>query len=319
MALTSSRIEYAADQPPSFVARWASRLVFFCAFLLIAALFLHRVFGLATPVAMNIALMAFIGAATALVLAAVAGADIWVTGRQGAARVVVSSVMSLALLAIPAGLLILSRDWPRLNDVSTDTENPPAFVKIAALRPADANPITYRKDDFASIQKAGYPDLKTLAVPRSADDTFDVVLQALTKLKLKPVSEVVPSDAPNGAGLIEISDRTMVLGFRDDVVIRVAGNETAAKIDVRSSSRYGRSDFGRNAERVRGILREIVARLEATVPSAAGQKNPAAAKKAGSKKPLVKRPEAVGRPSTGGQPRSSPSRPATRRGPEQSE
>ena len=64
-------------------------------------------------------------------------------------------------------------------------------------------------------------------------------------------------------GQIEAVDRTLVLGFSDDIVVRVGGRDGQAKIDVRSASRYGRHDFGRNAERIRGFLRELHARLDA--------------------------------------------------------
>jgi len=37
---------------------------------------------------------------------------------------------------------------------------------------------------------------------------------------------------------------------------------------VRSASRFGRHDLGRNAERVRQVLKEIVMRLESVVPAA---------------------------------------------------
>ena len=71
-------------------------------------------------------------------------------------------------------------------------------------------------------------------------------------------------------GLIEIADRSLIIGFYDDVVLRVAGDAEQARIDVRSASRYGAHDLGRNAERIRMILKEIVVRLESVVPAARG-------------------------------------------------
>jgi hypothetical protein len=60
----------------------------------------------------------------------------------------------------------------------------------------------------------------------------------------------------------------LLLGFYDDVVIRVEGDEERARIDIRSASRYGSHDLGRNADRIRQILKEIVVRLESVVPAA---------------------------------------------------
>lgn len=308
-----TRIEYAADQEPLFLARWASRIAIFCAMLLVVALFLHRLFALSTPVALNIAFASFAGAALVLVMAFIAGIDIWITGRQGAARVVSGSVVALGLLAIPLSLWAISREWPAMNDVSTDMERPPLFTEISKLREPGSNLADYRGEEFAPLQQANYPDLKPLIVERSADEAFEIILQALGKLRLKTLSEVPPSAANDGAGAIELSDHTLVLGFVDDIAIRVVGAGEGARIDIRSASRYGRHDFGHNAERVRLILKEIVGRLEATVPSG-GKKPATAAQKDG--KALIKRPAARDRPSAGVRSKSNPSRSRTRRAPE---
>ena len=61
-------------------------------------------------------------------------------------------------------------------------------------------------------------------------------------------------------------------------------DEARARIDVRSASRFGSNDFGGNAERIRGLMKEIVTRLEATVPVAESEKPTADAKKAGADK-----------------------------------
>ena len=139
----STRIEYAADQPPSFLARWASRIAVFCVLLLVATAFLHRVFALPTPVALNMAVTAFAGAGLALLMAVIAALDVWVTGRQGAARVVTALAISLGLLALPAALLMIGRDSPNITDVTTDTEHPPEFAAVLETRPADANSLDY--------------------------------------------------------------------------------------------------------------------------------------------------------------------------------
>jgi len=47
------------------------------------------------------------------------------------------------------------------------------------------------------------------------------------------------------------------MGFRDDVVVRVRAETDGARIDARSSSRYGTFDFGTNASRIRGLINDI--------------------------------------------------------------
>jgi uncharacterized protein (DUF1499 family) len=268
--MASIRTLYAADQPPSWLASWASRVALFAVTVLVVTLILHRLYVMPTALGMTIANATFLAAVAALVMAAIAGLDIWVTGRQGAPRVIVGSVLSLALLAIPAAMAMSARQWPAITDVTTDPSNPPDFRIAETLRGVGANPIAYRRDQYASKQAEAYPDLKPLEVPRSAEDAFEQVVQALGKLHLKPVTSEPPSSADAKPGHIELTDYTMLLGLAEDVAIRVtpvASYETSI-IDIRSASRYGDHDFGRNAERVREIMREIVGRLEASVPSA---------------------------------------------------
>ena len=56
---------------------------------------------------------------------------------------------------------------------------------------------------------------------------------------------------------IEAVARTPILGFRDDVVVRIRPDPDGARIDIRSTSRYGRHDFGTNAARVASLSEAI--------------------------------------------------------------
>ncbi len=51
--------------------------------------------------------------------------------------------------------------------------------------------------------------------------------------------------------------RTPIMGFRDDIVVRVRAAEDGARVDMRSASRYGRHDFGANASRLRSLSNDI--------------------------------------------------------------
>jgi uncharacterized protein (DUF1499 family) len=58
-------------------------------------------------------------------------------------------------------------------------------------------------------------------------------------------------------GRIEAVARTPVMGFREDVAIRIRAIERGARVDVRSASRYGSHDFGSNARRIERFLTEF--------------------------------------------------------------
>jgi len=305
----SSRIYYAGGQPPSFLAKWTSRLAVFAAIAALVTAVLHRLHLLPTSVATTIAIAVIAGAVLALVMATIAGLDIWFTGRQGAARVLCGSVVALTLIAIPAGTWVLSLGWPQIDDVSTDLVEPPDFTEAKEERTPDANSVDYPGERFATIQRASYPDLKSLVLPRSADDAYELVLQALAKLKYKTTLELPPENDESSPGFIELSDHSLILGLVDDVVIRVLAEDQSARVDVRSASRYGQADFGRNAERVRVILKEVAARFEASVPNVDSQQ---AAK--GDGKPTLKPAKVRGQASKVNRRRPDPSRSDIRRG-----
>jgi len=132
---------------------------------------------------------------------------------------------------------------------------------------------------FASAQAAAYPDIKPIEINRSVDDAFELAADAIRRLKMDIVRQQGPDLETGRPGTLEVVDRTLLLGFYDDVVIRVVGNEERARIDIRSASRYGSHDLGRNAARIRQILKEIVVRLESVVPAARGKSNAKSKKK----------------------------------------
>jgi uncharacterized protein (DUF1499 family) len=261
----------ALTEIPSGSSRWCSRLAVFGLLVILVALILHRIFGMSTAVALNLVGVGILLAAAAVVSGLVATVDIWRHGRAGAARVLFGVSLGLAILTGPLLLLVAARGYPTLNDVTTDTADPPPFRTLAAARTGMANPVSYPAASFAAVQDKAYPDLRPLDVNRPPSETFDLVVEALKRLQMTVVSEEPPTEE-SAVGLAEAFDRTLVIGFYDDIAVRVSpigdGEDAGSRIDLRSSSRYGQSDFGANAQRLREIMREIVARLEATVPAA---------------------------------------------------
>ena len=80
---------------------------------------------------------------------------------------------------------------------------------------------------------------------------------AAARSALRPVDARAPPGPPPRDGFIEAIARTLILGFRDDVVVRVRPTSDGTRIDVRSASRYGRHDLGTNAARVRKLIDDI--------------------------------------------------------------
>jgi len=252
-----------ATYPTPFAA-WSRRIAVFSVQLAILGVLLHRLLSLPTPVTLNLFAAAMAGAAAALILGLIAFVIIWRLGRGGAWSATAGVLFGLALFAWPAAYTPFFLTLPPISDVTTDVAVPPRLVAAARLRPAGANPVTYPGLEAGKKQQAAYPDIRPVMIPRSADDTFDVVADTVKRLKWKVITE----DAPQGKGkpgYIEAVDRTLILGFYDDVVIRVDGDGQSARVDIRSASRFGRHDLGRNASRVRAFFKELEGQLERSV------------------------------------------------------
>jgi uncharacterized protein (DUF1499 family) len=64
--------------------------------------------------------------------------------------------------------------------------------------------------------------------------------------------------APDSNGVrIEVTDATLLFGFVSDIAIRVRPAGIGARLDIRSKSRVGTTDFGRNARRIRAYLKTL--------------------------------------------------------------
>jgi uncharacterized protein (DUF1499 family) len=120
-------------------------------------------------------------------------------------------------------------------------------VAIAPLRADAPNGVDYATDP-AEQQKA-YADIQTFRSPLPKGELFD---QALAAAEAQGWEIVATS---RDEGRIEATDTTLWFGFKDDVVIRVVAEETGgSKLDIRSMSRVGKSDLGKNADRIRKFL-----------------------------------------------------------------
>lgn len=240
-------------------ALWSRHLALFGAQLLILAVLLHQLGGLTTPPAVNLVLVAIAAAAAAFLIAIIALVRIWIKGDVGAGRANVGITIALATLALPlyyAPKLFL---LPHLTDISTDVESRPDFVALASARPQDANALTLVREDSGLEQEIAYPDIRTMELERPATEVFDLVSQVVRRLEWKVAVAEPPGNA--GVGRIEASNRTPVMGFTDDISIRVSGDDAHATVDVRSASRYGLHDFGANADRIRLLFTEVKADL----------------------------------------------------------
>jgi uncharacterized protein (DUF1499 family) len=166
----------------------------------------------------------------------------------------------LSISGLVIGLLVVGVLWswwhtaqtvPAIHDITTDTENPPAFVSILPLRKDAPNTADYGGPEIAAKQKTAYPDLAPAMLPLPPPPAFEQALRAA-----RDMGWTIINSNP-AEGRIEATDTTLWFGFKDDIVIRIVAAGQGSRVDVRSVSRVGRSDVGTNAKRIRRFLERL--------------------------------------------------------------
>ncbi len=248
--------------PTSGAAIWSRRVALASLQLFLLTILLHQFAGLATPVAMRLFGIAVIGAGLAVAIAAFALVRIWRDGVHGTGRALMAMAAAALVLAGPAWSLPSLVTKPRVSEVTTDAQSPPPFRKLASVRvEVDAHLRS------AAAQRALGADqrltLEPIVVERSAEETFSLVRESAQELGWTIVSATPPAEGE--PGYIEAVARSMLFGIKGDVAIRVRGEQSRARVDVRSASRYVQHDLGTNADRISnlfGAVETAVAKLE---------------------------------------------------------
>jgi len=159
-------------------------------------------------------------------------------------------VVGLVVAAPPIMMWRALQQLPHIHDISTDLERPPAFVAVVPLRQGARNSIE-PAPATAALQRQGYPDIGPVILRLPPDQAYARAEAAARAMKWEIV------EASPQALRIEATDTTLLFGFKDDVVIRIAPDAGGSRVDVRSLSRVGGFDFGTNAKRVRAYLARL--------------------------------------------------------------
>lgn len=170
---------------------------------------------------------------------------------------VMALVLGILVAAVPLYVGNKADSVPRIHDISTNTDQPPEFVDVRPLREDAPNPPEYAGDEVAGQQREAYPDIQPLETGMDPRALIELALDTAREQGWEIVSAVTED------GRIEATDTTLWYGFRDDIVIRVRAIDGGSVLDVRSKSRVGVSDLGKNAERIRDYLDDLRDHLDA--------------------------------------------------------
>jgi hypothetical protein len=207
--------------------------------------------------------------ATALGLAALMLALLWLRSalahNEGAGKRLglIALVGSLVFLYPPLSYVYYGFTALPIHDVTTDPENPPQFVALAKIHPANSRvfdgtskisykgemvPIAYAFRDKYYLTLAK-PHVGLLISPQKA---YWRAHEAVEKLGWTIV------DANEKDLRIEATDKSLWFGRISDIVVRVRqAGSIGVRVDVRSESRNGAIDHGRNAARLKAFFSQF--------------------------------------------------------------
>jgi uncharacterized protein (DUF1499 family) len=247
----------------SGLATWSRNLAIFSVIVVVVSVIIVRFDFLEIKPAMATFFGALACAGLSILVGLGAFAAIWQNGSRGMSRILLAFLIDAVVLAYPAYLGYKYNKLPKIHDITTDPIDPPRFEALARLRTGEGvNPAVYAGLYSAEQQRVSYPDIEPVELEIPVDRAYEVTLKLVNRRKWIVIDERPPTPQRR-IGRIEAVARTPIMGFREDVTIRVTPDGDDSRVDIRSASRYFDSDLGSNASRVTKLIEDINTAAEA--------------------------------------------------------
>ena len=250
-------------------AIWSRRIGSFALPVAIIPVLLHRERMIETPVFHFIEVTAIAIAAFAFLLALGAFIRLWITGDHGWGKATLGLIFSLIVLVPVMFGVLESLRYPTTTDVTTDPSDPPLLV-------SGATPPQQTPDVVAQIRTA-FPNVLSRTYPLSPDQVYalaDALAQSRgwdIRLRRRPQTAIDEGQL-NGIAMT-------ILGWRDEISIRIRGDAQGSRVDMRSTGLSGIADLGANGQRVEEFLlaldREVTVLMRDTPADSVPAQSPA--------------------------------------------
>lgn len=245
------------SEPVSSLATWARNLAVFAVVAVVVSIIIVRFDFLEMKPALATLFGGLAISALSILFGLAGFAAIWQNGSRGMARILLAFLIDGAILAYPAYQALLYRKLPAIHDITTDPIDPPRFDALSRLRTGDGtNTAVYAGLYSAEQQRQFYPDIEPIELEIPVDRAYAIARQLVIKRKWTVIDEREPQP-PRRIGRIEAVARTPIMGFREDISIRVVPDGDDSRVDIRSASRYFESDLGSNAARVTKFIDDL--------------------------------------------------------------
>lgn len=231
-------------------ALWARRLGSIAVPIVIISVLLHRF-----RLVVGDAFLATAALAAAISLLAVSAAVIalwrlWQSGDQGWSKALLGLVLG-AVCLVPFGYYAaLAMRYPPVTDIATTDRGllPLVFEPGTAAMPP---PKMLNATEMAAI----FPNVAPRTYPLGQAQTFELVKRQVEANGWDIRMERVPTANYDPA---QINAQIMIIpGWREEAVLRITGNATTARVDMRSASLNAPHDFGSNGERIETFLNTL--------------------------------------------------------------
>ncbi len=245
----------------SSLAIWSSRLAVLSVPVLFIAAVGRRTEQIGVAATYGAIALGFAVAFLAVIAAIAALEGVWRDGRSGSRSALSGLLIGLAVLSLPAVGAWKALTYPALADISTDTDDPPIFIKALIARGPDSRPLTSPTEGQAELQREAYPDIVPRHYALEPGRAFDAAL-ALIRDRGWPILDQRPPAGPEGDWNIEAVASTPIFGFRQDVIVRIEPDGDGSLVDMRCAARNGTHDLGAGATRIRDFFADLDAALE---------------------------------------------------------
>lgn len=284
------------EERRSKAAIWCLRLALFLVPFFALVILLYRFAKIDTVQMLILIAFGILIALLSLIFAVKAITELWKKGYRGGSQVVRGMMITLLVL-LPFGYqAFLAIQFPLANDVSTDMFNPPEYINAIELRESNLergmNPVIEYDEEYSKKMILAYPRLQSRRYPAGPERVLQAVRtiidnnewlltasQGIPELKLNSETENTTELADNATEntaqeealeenletpddiFIEALERTLIFGFENDIIIRIVSEDRNTLVDMRSSARWGKHDFGYNAKLIESFLQQLDAAL----------------------------------------------------------
>ncbi|HKV53139.1 MAG TPA: DUF1499 domain-containing protein [Candidatus Binataceae bacterium] len=186
------------------------------------------------------------------------------TRRAGRSPAIIGLILALFVLVPILRIRASASQYPLINDITTDTKNPPVFTNALNLPANRGRDMSYKPETLAAQEAAPiYQNLQPLKMPGAPPDVYKRV-------------EIIAGEFPGwlvtyrdpASRTVEGVATSTLFQFKDDFIIQVRPDPSGSGslVEMRSKSRDGKGDLGANYNRIESFFTAMQGPVRGATP-----------------------------------------------------